>query len=173
MDCSIKVRLEPLTETLLEWARELHNDPEVLSMLGDPHVVSTEEQVVWFEKLKQSKSSQRVVALVNGMPVGLIRLDQIDYNNLSVCVGLDIHKNFRGQKYAKPIYKMVLDDWFFNKEFNRAWLMVGEYNRRAFKLYEELGFIYEGTQRKALLKDGLFFDYHMMSVLKEEWNKNE
>lgn len=153
----------------LEWARQLHNDPEVLAMLTDPTVVSPEQQLAWFDKMKSSKSSQRLIVYLDSAPIGIVRIDQIDYANRSVCVGLDIHKDFRGKGYAKLIYSRILTEWFSDRKFHRVWLMVAAYNNRARNLYKSLGFLEENVQREALLKDGKFHDYYGMSILEDTW----
>jgi RimJ/RimL family protein N-acetyltransferase len=153
----------------IEWARQLHNDPDVLCMLTDPHIVQPDEQEFWFAKLEKSKSSQRILVRQNGTPIGLIRVDSIDYANKSVCVGLDIHKDFRGQGFARQIYEHVFEHWFKEKDFHRVWLLVAGYNKRAIHLYHSLGFIDEGCQREALFKNGNYYSYYMMSVLQNEY----
>ena len=165
--CSIK-------EEQLEWVRNLHNDPDVLSMLTDPHVVSVEEQIKWFNKLKTSSSSDRCVVEDTGICcdnlVGVVRIDSFDSYNKSVCIGLDIHKDFRGRGYAKPIYHLLLNHFFSTLALNRVWLLVAEYNTIAKGLYKSLGFVEEGVQRQALYRNEKFYDYIMMSVLSEEYN---
>lgn len=154
----------------IEWARLLHNDSEVLSMLTDPSIVSPEQQIEWFKKLRKSESSRRLVVEDEYMnKVGLIRLDQIDYHNLNVCVGMDICKEFRGQGYAKPIYKELFKYLFDKEFFNRLWLLVAEYNTKAYSIYKALGFKEEGRHRQALYKNSKFFDYVLMGLLKEEY----
>ena len=37
------------------------------------------------------------------------------------------------------------------------------------KVMEKLGFLYEGTGRRELLKDGVFYDVDHLAILKEEW----
>lgn len=154
----------------LEWARLLHNDPEVLSMLTDSQEVSEQQQKHWFLNLQKSKSSKRLIVFSGVAPIGVVRLDLIDYYNKSIRVGLDIHKDFRGQGFAKPIYYKVFKEWFVDRRFNRVWLMVVPYNTIAVNLYKKLGFKNEGVQRQALLKDGKFYDYLMMSILREDYN---
>ena len=161
-----------LDEAHLEWSRSLHNDPDVLLMLTDPRVVTPREQEIWFSKLQKSNSSQRLLVFdENSFPIGLIRLDSIDRSNKSVCVGLDIHRNFRGKGCAKPIYYKLFKSLFLEEKFNRVWLMVAEYNTVARNLYKQLGFTQEGVQRQALYKDGFSYDYIMMSILKGEYNE--
>jgi len=164
------MKFEQLKECDLEWARLLHNDPEVLNMLTDPRWVSSEQQASWFKRLVETASSERlVVKLDDDTKIGVIRLDHIDDSNKSMCVGLDIHEGFRGKGYAKKIYRHIFEEWFGGRGYNRLWLLVAEYNTRAINLYVDLGFVSEGVQREALYRYGKYHDYIMMSILREEW----
>lgn len=158
-----------LTEFELEWARELHNDPEVLNMLSDPSVVTSEQQMVWFAKLSASNSSRRLVVRDGEDFIGLIRIDQLDLSNGSVCIGLDIAKEFRGKGYAKHIYRDMFAEFFTKESFNRIWLLTAAFNARAISLYTSLGFIQEGVQRQSLYRDGRFHDCICMSILRNEY----
>ena len=160
---------KPLDQSTLEFARLLHNEPSVLKMLGDPHVVTEEEQQAWFESLQNSFKSKRLVVFLEDVPMAIIRLDFIDHHNHSVCVGMDIHQDFRGKGHAKPIYKKLINE-LFSKSFNRLWLFVIEYNHVAKKLYKELGFSYEGSQMDAICRNGKFYDYDMYHLLRREWS---
>ena len=102
------------------------------------------------------------------MPFGLIRLDNIDTINKSICVGMDIDTAFRGQGLAKEIYR-VLMQLLFDQGFNRIWLLVLDFNIRAINLYLKLGFKLEGSQRKAIFRNNSYHDYLMMSILKDEY----
>lgn len=163
------IEFEDLSADLLEWARELHNDPEVLAMLTDPTVVSEEQQVAWFFKLQSTSKSRRLTVLVDDKPAGLVRLDDIDPHNHSICVGLDIHRDFRGKGLAKPVYRALFKYLFEKMEMNRVWLLVADYNERAKTLYTQLGFVTEGIYREALFKNNQYYDYILMSVLRKEW----
>ena len=161
--------IQSLSRDYLEWARQLHNDPEVLSVLTDPHQISESEQERWFNKLQISSSSERLLVFYRDEPIGLIRLDEIDYFNKSVAIGLDIHKDYRGQGLARPIYQRILKYFFEEKDFHRVWLLVTDYNKRAINLYHSLGFIDEGCKRQSIYRDGKFYNYYMMSILKDEY----
>lgn len=160
---------QPLSYEYLEWARLLHNDPDVICNLTDPHFVSLEEQEYWFERLQKSQSQKRIIPFLNEKPIGLIRLDSIDYYNKSLAIGLDIVKEFRGQGLARPIYKQCFQEWFIEKDFHRIWLMVADYNEKAKHIYKSLGFKQEGIQKEALFKNGQFFDYILMAILRDEY----
>lgn len=162
-----------LAEEDLEWARALHNDPNVLKMLTDPRQVSLEGQVHWFQGLQKSVSSCRLVVEKHGEKIGLVRIDQIDPWNFNLCLGMDIVSEHRGQGHARPIYLSLFDFIFDGMGFNRIWLLVAEYNEVARHLYTRLGFKEEGCHRKALYKEGSYFDYILMGVLREEYRGNQ
>ncbi len=44
-------------------------------------------------------------------------------------------------------------------------------NERAAALYQKLGFQSEGIQRHVTIRDGKYFDLHLMSMLREEYEK--
>jgi RimJ/RimL family protein N-acetyltransferase len=87
-----------------------------------------------------------------------------------MCIGLDIHKDFRGKKLAEAIYVKLLNWCFRIMEYNRVWLMVADFNIRAKNLYTKMGFVLEGRQREALYRFGSYHDYLIMSILRKEYN---
>jgi RimJ/RimL family protein N-acetyltransferase len=153
----------------IEWARLLHNDPEVLNMLTDTNFVNEYQQAAWFENLCLSSKSKRLVIELNKEKIGLIRLDEIDHINKSICVGLDIVRDYRGKGYGKNAFLLLLDYVFNELNMNRAWLLVAEFNERAYNLYKKIGFVEEGRQRERLYRFGKYYDYIMMSILKKEY----
>lgn len=161
----------PLTQKDLEWARQLHNDPEVLVMLTDPRKVSEDQQKAWFKSLQKSLTSERILVSMKDIPIGLIRIDQLDFVNNSVCLGLDIVKTHRGQGLAPGIYKTAMNVLFNSKDLrmHRVWLLVAEYNMRARRLYKKLGFSQEGVLKDAIFRNGEYHNYISMSILKDEY----
>lgn len=164
-------RFRPIKKADLEWARILHNSEDVLSVLTDITVVSKKQQMSWFKKLSKSKTSQRLVIEYRNNRIGLIRLDDIDNNNKSICVGLDIDEKFRGKGHGFNSFKILLKYCFDVLEMNRAWLLVADFNKRAYNLYKKLNFTVEGVQRQRLFRKNEYHDYIMMSILRSEYYK--
>jgi RimJ/RimL family protein N-acetyltransferase len=100
-------------------------------------------------------------------------MTDIDFINSSACIGGDIAKEYRGNGFSTALYKLIFNLAFNEMNLNRCWLLVLDYNQRAKHIYEKLGFVYEGKQRKAVYKDGQYHDYHMMSILKEEYENDK
>lgn len=156
----------------LEFARQLRNHPDVRSWLAQQESISLLQQVKWYRKLLKDKSKDRLIIYYNQLPIGVVRLDNIDLKNKSICIGMDIHPLFRGQGLGQQAYQMLFK-YFFNKNFNRIWLLVGSYNDRGIHLYQKIGMTIEGVQRQALYRDNHFYDYILMSILRGEYETNK
>jgi RimJ/RimL family protein N-acetyltransferase len=52
---------------------------------------------------------------------------------------------------------------------HRVWLHVYEFNPRAVRVYEKVGFRHEGRLRQAIFHDGRYWDTLVMGLLHAEW----
>lgn len=159
-----------------EWVRKLHNSDETLFQLTDVEHITAAQQAEWCRSMMMSRTSKRYIvkAKIKGMTfddwVGVFRVDNIDYKNKSVMVGLDIEEKFRGKGLARPTYTYFLDYYFNQLGMNRIYLKVLETNSRAIHIYKSLGFKEEGRDRQAIFRNGKFNDYICMSILRSEYH---
>ncbi len=151
----------------------LRQDFSTNSMLGHFVFVSEDSQKNWIEKISSIKESNYFIFEKkdhnNWLKIGLVRVNHIDMINRSASVGGDIAPEFRGNGYAKIMFKIIFNFCFDYLNLNRLWLHVLENNLNAINLYKKMGFIEEGTQRKAVFRNSKYLDYKMMSILKEEY----
>ena len=62
---------------------------------------------------------------------------------------------------------------FQELNLHRINLYTFEYNPRAIRAYEKLGFVHEGKQRSAMKRGGQRWAFVFMGVLRDEWeNRN-
>ena len=139
----------------IEQVRKLHNHPETLKWLSDTHPVTRVEQESWFKKISTSLTSRRYVVELceTGHLVGVFRLDDIDMENKSAYVGLDISIDFRRKGFALETYEAMIPFLFEELQLNRLSLITLETNHPAVSLYEKLGFIKEGILRQAFYRE--------------------
>lgn len=154
----------------IEDMRTLHNDPEILKWLTDTRIISKKEQSLWFTQLQKSKKSQRfTVKLINSNQlIGVFRVDNIDHENRSVYVGLDISPSSQRQGYATEVYLAMINYLLFEIKMNRLMLITLSNNNRAVSLYEKLGFIKEGTLRESFLRSGNYVDGYIYALIKKD-----
>lgn len=85
-------------------------------------------------------------------------------------VGLGIgEREFWGRGYGTDLMKLILRYGFTELNLDRVTLTVFEYNPRAIRAYEKVGFRHEGRIRKVLNKEGKRWDILHMGILREEW----
>ena len=74
----------------------------------------------------------------------------------------------RGQGLGKEAMLATMRHCFYNLGFERLYLDHYTGNPAAY-LYQSLGFQYEGVLRKNCRKNGILYDVHLMSMLREEY----
>jgi RimJ/RimL family protein N-acetyltransferase len=106
--------------------------------------------------------------------LGWIGLDGVMWNHRTawLVIGFGEAKN-REQGYGYDALSLLLRFAFHEMNLHRVTLTVFEYNKRAIRLYEKVGFVYEGTRREALLRDDQVFDLYYYGILASEWRARQ
>ena len=107
-------------------------------------------------------------------PVGVIFLfaqqpRQAHHRNSEI--GLGISRAYQGQGYGSEAIKWALDFGFRRAGLHRIGISAFEYNSRAIRLYERLGFVHDSKQRDKYWHDGRFWDEVGLSMLEDEWRE--
>jgi RimJ/RimL family protein N-acetyltransferase len=108
-------------------------------------------------------------------PVGFIRLRGGSHPNSthhrSVIMGVCLVKQHHGNGYGEEAVKWALNWAFKMAGLHRVGLDVYEWNMRAQKMYQKVGFITEGRARENSWNQGRWWDTIHMSILDHEWEK--
>ncbi|MFT6258483.1 MAG: RimJ/RimL family protein N-acetyltransferase [Rickettsiales bacterium] len=168
-------RIRLIDEEDLDFITNLRLSNYVQDNVGNVIFVNQINQKDWLLNVSKSNTEKFMVfeIIQDGIyqKIGMIRFSQIDWQNRSVCVGGDILEEKSGMGYGKAMYDIIFKLCFSTWGMNRVWLLVLENNKRAINLYNKVGFIDEGRQRKAIFKDGKYVDYLMMSVIEKDLKK--
>ncbi len=73
--------------------------------------------------------------------------------------------------YGTQTAVALLEHIFVHLNLYRAWVDIPEYNEKAFKMFEILGFSHEGTLRKSRPHKGSRHNSFIMGMLLEEYNE--
>jgi len=128
----------------------------------------------WFERLLGQHGREMwhfvICRKADSRPVGALDLHDIQLVNGSASLGILIGDPAdTNQGYGSDGLRALLGFGFGELRLERIWLDVYDYNERARRVYERVGFVHEGTLRHALWRDGAFRDVHRMAILREEW----
>ena len=86
--------------------------------------------------------------------------------NLSRVIISPVHRN---KGYAQVMIKSVLKFGFVELGLNRIGLGVFDFNKPAIKCYKNAGFKLEGTIRESAKVGDNYWNCHLMSILRKEW----
>ena len=100
--------------------------------------------------------------------IGYFRLSNYSKSNRNICIGMDIHKNFRGKGLAYESYCKFIPYLIETYDLHKVSLEMLGTNHRAYNLYLKLGFFTEGIKRQEVFKNGKYVDSIVMSILRSE-----
>ena len=104
--------------------------------------------------------------------IGYFRTSNFSKQNKNIYIGADIHPDFRGNGYGYLSYVEFINNIFEKNDIHKISLEVLATNHIATNLYKKLGFVHEGCKRQEVCRGDEFIDSNIMSLLREEWNKN-
>lgn len=162
-----KYSMRPVTGWDLDELRDHRNDESTWGGLTNALPIYENQQSDWFSSLGEKKLY--FVGEYMDLPVSFIRITDIDFVNSNACVGLDIFQGQRGHGHATPFMRMIVKYCFEILNLHRVWLLVLETNERARKVYNNVGFVEEGSMRSHIYRDGGYHDYILMGLLRSEF----
>ena len=152
-----------------EFVRLLDTDPARL--------FSVDKNKEWFEKnLVEEQKDDELFLLIRTLEedrtIGLIGLDGIRWTHGDAWIGIGLgEREYWGKGYGTDAMRILLRYAFEELNLHRLSLSVFEYNPRAIRSYEKVGFIVEGSARQFLNRDGQRYDMIFMGILREEWER--
>jgi RimJ/RimL family protein N-acetyltransferase len=171
------VTLRPITADDAEVIdRIIADDPEVAILTGSVHS-RDEDASMPIEQLREvygrwSTAEDRLVLAVvdrgTGEMVGEVVLNDWDEGNRSCGFRTLLGAAGRGRGLGTEATRLIVEYGLRELGLHRIQLEVYDFNPRARRVYEKVGFQYEGTGREALLFDGEWIDVHYMAVLESD-----
>jgi len=112
-----------------------------------------------------------IVLKENNSLIGNIGLHKISSTHRNAELGIFIGDKRQWSKgYGTEAMKLVINYGFDQLNLHRIYLTVFDFNVRAMKTYEKVGFKKEGAYREHFYRNGKYCDVYCMGILKSEWN---
>lgn len=134
MTINNNIEIRPMSEDDLLFVNSTRNILSTRKFLENNKEISIEDTILWFN----TKKPTWYIILYNTKKVGYIRTS--DDTKKSICIGCDIHPDYRRKGIAEKSYLMFLK-LLYNKNYVNIWLEVFEDNTPAIRLYKKLNFI--------------------------------
>ena len=165
---------ENMSKAFARWSR----DSEYHRMLNfSPGVLwSDKKWKEWLEKDLEKDSQDEFFFAIHTTAddrlIGFIGLMSPDWNQRDAWIVIGIgDRNDWGKGYGTDAMRLLLKYAFTELNLFRVTLGLFDYNRRAYRSYEKVGFVLEGRQRNIVNREGRRWDVLVMGILKSEWEQ--
>jgi len=150
-------------------------DSETLRLTGTHRSHGLEALEGWYSSRAEhdDRLDLAIIEKVTGKFAGEVVLNDLNADNLSCGFRiLLVGPSQFGRGLGTEATRLVLGYAFDTIGLHRIELEVYTFNTRARHVYENVGFVHEGTKRQALLWDGMWFDAQLMAILAEDWSRH-
>ena len=165
------LELEDAPNILQYW-----NDLEIRSYLAflTPLSRQMEEEFIkrnWEGFKKKTDFVFGIETLIDNTLIGATGIHAVDWINRSAELGIAIwNKAYHSTGYGTEASQLILFYAFEVLHLHRVQLRVYDYNKRAIKSYEKIGFRHVGKWRQARYLYGKYHDVILMDILAEEFS---
>lgn len=130
----------------------------------------------WLEK--ELEKEQTFMFAIRTIPeeriIGDVELDGIQWSHGDAWMGIGLgEREYWGRGYGTDAIRILIRYAFTELNLSRLTLDTFEYNPRAIRVYEKVGFVLEGRERSMILREGRRWDVLYYGILRTEWMKKQ
>jgi len=172
------VKLVSIERTDLKKLMEWRNDPYFRKHFREYRELNSSMQEKWYEnKVLKDPSTMMfsIRRLRDNKLLGCCGFVYIHwaYRHADISLYIGDRRSYIDDKgYAEDACRIMLDYGFGDLNLNKVWTEIYEFDIKKRKLYSKIGFKLDGILRQNTFHNGRFWDSHMISILKNEWQKN-
>jgi UDP-4-amino-4,6-dideoxy-N-acetyl-beta-L-altrosamine N-acetyltransferase len=151
---------------ILDW----RNSPDVAAYMYSDHVISQAEHDRWFDGLAGDGRRRYWIIEVNGEPVGLANLADIDLTHRRCAWAYYLASpSVRGLGVGSFVEFRVIEHVFGTLKLEKLWCEVLASNEAVWKLHLLHGFEREALFRAHVIKNGERVDVIGLGLLSQDW----
>jgi len=156
----------------------LHDEAVSRWLFGNLEQVTLKDEQNYVRAMrKQFEKGQRVDWIIcdktTGAPMGNIGISRSPMERMhnKASAGFMLGRAYWGRGYMTEAFRAVLDYAFGTLGLNRVSAGHFEGNIASGRVQQKCGLLYEGTHRRALQKNGVYYDELMYAIVREDWEK--
>jgi RimJ/RimL family protein N-acetyltransferase len=126
------------------------------------------------KQAKATTTTTTTKAKAKPVPIGMMQLSPspLEMAQHRACsLGVAIAQEHWGKGYGAEAIRWALDWAFVRGNMHRVGLTTAEFNARAHRVYDKLGFVGEGTMREGIWHAGRYWDVKRYGMLEREWRE--
>jgi UDP-4-amino-4,6-dideoxy-N-acetyl-beta-L-altrosamine N-acetyltransferase len=165
-----RVEVRPLEAGDADRIRAWRDRPDAPADLHADHPISPESRARWLARVEGDPSRRHWVITLDGAPVGLADLHDIDRGNQRCAWGYYLAEPAaRGLGLGAYVEYWVLEYVFEGLRLAKLWCEVLASNERVWKLHETFGFHVEARFRGHMVQEGERVDVLGLGMLAADW----
>ena len=149
-------------------------DPEIARLARYQATPMRPEEIERFFAARVAGPESLAMAVhekATGRLIGTCAFSQLDGDNGSALYHITIGEpDAWGHGYGTEATRLMVDHAFGTLGLHRVSLNVFEFNERAIRAYQRVGFLVEGRSRESIWRYGRWWDELAMSILMSDWN---
>lgn len=147
----------------------LNNDVNTMKyVVGNPTIVTMDEQLIWMEKIKLEKDKKRFIVQYKNKAVGTIIISDINRKDSTANINIKLLPEVRGKGIGKTSMRQALRCCFEELKLYCITAHVLLDNTNSLALLDNLGFKREGILKNRVIKNGERKDIVSFSILETE-----
>ncbi|MGL4818479.1 MAG: GNAT family N-acetyltransferase, partial [Bacilli bacterium] len=169
------VILRPFKEEDFPFMEACILDAEVTKFTGSTGDYDRETTIQWYST-RNAQSDRLDLAIVDrehGIVVGEVVVNEYDAALHRMNFRILIGQNGRNRGLGSEATKLIVDYVFSNTTLNALTLGVYDFNPRAKRVYEKVGFVLESVDADDLEFEGEWIDSINMVLTSVDWEKNQ
>lgn len=168
-----KILLESVDSSHVEQFRRWRNNPNLRKYFREHREITDLMQKKWFEKINGDPNQVNfsIKDKKTGKLIGHCGLYYINWINRTGEFGIYIgDQAYREGGYGSDSLRCLIRYGFNDINLNKIWCEVYD-NNTSIDVYKHLGFAFEGTMRENYYNEGRYWDSHILSLLRREWDE--
>lgn len=168
-----KVILRPFEAEDLPYIEECLKDPEVIKLTGSTDDYDEEAVMQWYGTRNEQKDRldlaivDKELNVLVGEAVANLYHEEKQSMNFRILIG----PKGRDRGLGTEATRLFINHIFRNTTLKQLTLSVFDFNPRAKKVYEKVGFVFESVDKKDLEYEGEWIDSINMKLARDCWLK--
>jgi len=171
-----KVKLRAYTRADLELAVQYINDFEVRELMwpGIMFPFRKEDEEKWYESFNAMSDGVYNFAIERNdtrQYIGGCGINEVNQKSRHATIGILIGSEHQNMGFGTEAMQLLVDFCFMEMNMHKVKLHVFDFNKRAVRCYQKVGFQQEGLLKEELYRKGRYNDEILMGILKSDWEK--
>lgn len=159
-----------LTDDDMARVRDIRNQPAVRANMYTSQIISETEHLAWAERAKHDPELAFFGVFERDKLIGASIFRAISSANRRADWAFYLSSDAQGVGIGAGLEFASLDLAFGALDLKKLNGEVLSFNAPVLKLHKRFGFVAEGVRRCHILRDGKWFDVHLLGITKQEWH---